>query len=301
MNSVLILMAAAVLGRATCVAVSSPGIVAGDLAETVPLLRLLDPATPLGFAPLPGTRRIFTGRQWNQILQRYGIPSSAEAGVQDICVERVASPILSADLKAALLSALKIPGAEIDLIDFSKQSFPPGRLDFDRAALNKPPEASPNRPVIWRGSLIYDGQHRAPVWAKVQISIDTPRLIALENIPPGTMIRPEQFGLVTGAHFPDRELSLSSLESVLGKQTRRNIGVGQTLIADMLEDPPEIRTGDKIHIKVVEGGASLLLDAVAQSSGKQGDTIVVHNLSSGRNFHAVVMERGEALVRPGAL
>jgi flagella basal body P-ring formation protein FlgA len=52
-----------------------------------------------------------------------------------------------------------------------------------------------------------------------------------------------------------------------------------------------------VHVTVVDGSARLSLDAVAQSSGRKGESILMHNPSTGKNFHAVVEERGKATVR----
>lgn len=301
MKTILILGAATVLAHGACVTVASPEIAAGDLADAVPALRSLDPAIQLGFAPLPGTQRIFTARQLNQFLRQYGLWNIFDSAIPDICIERVTYALSSADIKAALVSALGLAGADIEVIDFARQPLPPGRLEFDRANLNRPPEASPNSAVIWRGRLRYDWQRSMSVWAKVRISVDSPRLIATGNISAGAVIHSDDFRLVTGRHFPDWGPVLSSSEAAIGKLARRNISLGQRLVPDMLGDPPDIEKGGKVHVKVLEGGASLSLDAVAQSAGKRGDTILIHNPASGRNFRAVVVDRGEALVRPGEL
>lgn len=228
MKSILILGAATVLAHGACVTVASPEIVAGDLADAVPALRSLDPAIQLGFAPLPGTQRIFTTRQLNQFLRQYGLRNAFDSATQYICIERVTYPLSSADIKVALVSALGLAGADIEVIDFSRQPLPPGRLEFDRANLNRPPEASPNA-VIWRGRLMYDGQRSISVWAKVRISVDSPRLIAARNISAGAVIRSDDFRRVTGSHFPDWGPALSSSEAVIGKMARRNISLGQRL------------------------------------------------------------------------
>jgi flagella basal body P-ring formation protein FlgA len=53
---------------------------------------------------------------------------------------------------------------------------------------------------------------------------------------------------------------------------------------------------------VIDGSATLSLDTIAQSSGKKGESILVHNPSTGKNFRAVVEEKGKAITRstPGA-
>lgn len=297
MKPIFISVAAATLLQAGCIEVPSSEIVAGNLADSVLAFRVLDPATPVGFAPLPGMQRILTARQLNDILRREGVSDMAE--MHDICVERLTRPLSSELLRAALLSALGLSDANLDIIDYSKAPLPPGDLQFDRNDLNRPPEASPNAPVIWRGKLLYDARRSASIWAKVQIWVDTPRLITTTNIRAGATIGPDQVRLVEERHFPDWIPPLTSAEAAIGKIARRPIGMRQPLVPALIEDRPDIQKGDKVHVKAVEGGATLALDAFAQSAGKMGDIILIHNPVSGRDFRAVVTARDEVLVRPG--
>jgi len=53
-----------------------------------------------------------------------------------------------------------------------------------------------------------------------------------------------------------------------------------------------------VHVTVVNGAATITLDAIAQSSGTKGESILVHNPSSGRTFRALIEERGRVKVVP---
>jgi flagella basal body P-ring formation protein FlgA len=301
MKAFFLLLTIPVLSHAACLAVSSARILAGDLARAVPQFASLDPAAELAFSPLPGTERILSGHELVLLLRQHGIASTSARPIPDVCVQRFTRPILRADMQQALWSALDTAHAELDLIDFSSQPLPPGRLAFRREGLNRPPIAAPDAPVVWRGKLIYDGNSSIPVWAKARIFVNGTWFVAAENIRAGTVIRSGQVRTVTGRQFPDRAPSLLSSESIAGKVARRNIRSGERFAPDLIEFPLEVQKGQRVHVKVVEGLASLSLDAVAQSSGRKGDTIVVHNPSSGRNFRAVVQEKGAVAVEPGSV
>lgn len=298
MKTILILIAATPLVHAACISVSSARIVAGDLSAAVPLLRLLDPATSLGFAPLPGTQRILPARELSLVLTRNGIDIDPATAIQDLCIERLVVALTRVEMKDALVAALDIADADIDLVDFSKQPLPPGHLEFHSEDLNKPPEAAPRTPVIWRGRLVYDGQHSASVWAKVRVSVERTWFVAAENIHPNAAIRADQVGTVTGPQFPNLGPSLAWPDSIVGKVSRRGISAGQRFAPSMLADAPDVQNGGRVHVNVIEGPARLSLDAVAQSSGRKGDTILVHNPSSGRNFRAVITGKDEAVAPP---
>ena len=298
MKTFLLLATFASLATAGCIAVSSSQIAAGDFAGAVAQFGALDPATPIGFAPLPGVQRIFNRRQLVLILQQYGLGGPSDIAIPDVCVERAVAPITSTQMKAALIAALDVAGADIELIDFSRQPLPAGRLEFGRDNLAKPPEAAPNAPVIWRGRLLYDERHSASVWAEVRISVESTCLVAVEDISAGVPIRAGQVRAAVERRFPDWGASPSSPQTVIGKVARRSLPAGQRIVAAMLDDPADVRRGEKIHVSVTQGGTHLSLDAIAQSAGKKGDTILVHNPLSGRNFRAVVTDRGEAVAEP---
>jgi len=300
---ILLLMAAmAALARAGCVEISAPQIVAGDVSRIVPLFRTLDPKTVVGSAPIPGVQRILSGHELLLFARQHDLSAGAGEVLPSVCVVRLARPISPGDLKAALLASLGVREATLELLDFSNQPVAPGQLEFPIAGLNKPPADAPEAPVIWRGRLVYDGQHSESVWAKVRIGIEGKCLVAAEPIPLGTLIRAEQVKEVTGRRFPFSAPALDSTGDVVGRVARQSVAAGQIFRASMLEKPREVNRGDHIRVKVIDGLALLSFEAVAESSGRTGDTIVVRNPSTGKSFRAVVEEKGSVRVRssPGA-
>jgi flagella basal body P-ring formation protein FlgA len=302
MKTILISLLLAALARAGCLAVSSGQIRVRDLGDAVPFLQELDPGTPLGFSPLPGTQRILSARELTLLAQRHGLALVSAGPVPSICVERLVRPISREDMQAALVAALNTPNAELELIEFSGQPAPLGRLEFRRAGLNKPPLAAPDSPVVWRGRLVYDGQRSVMVWAKVKLSVDRIVMVAAQDIAPGAAIGAEQIKEVHERQFPFVEPSRASRESIIGKIARRTIPAGQGFTLNALDEPREIAKGDKVQVSVIDGSATLSLDTIAQSSGKKGESILVHNPSTGKSFRAVVQEKGKATMRstPGS-
>jgi len=297
MRPVLTLMIAAALAHAGCIAVSSDRIVAGDISPVVPLFRSLDAATLVGFSPLPGTQRILTKRELAALALRHHLVISGDNDIRDLCVERDVRSITGEDIKAALISALDGVDANLELIEWSGQVLPAGRLEFTRAGLSKPPIAAPESPVVWRGKLIYDGRRSASVWAKVRITAERTIFTAAESISAGSAIRADQVKSAQVKRFPFAASSLDSLDAIAGKIARQSILAGHEFVLATLQDPKEVNKGDQVHVSVVDGAAALSLSAVAGSSGKKGDTILVHNPTTGRNFRAVVEEKGQVIVR----
>ena len=98
--------------------------------------------------------------------------------------------------------------------------------------------------------------------------------------------------------FPFRAPTRESATELIGKVTRRLIRAGQRITSNALDEPKNVTRGDIVQVKVIDGHATLSFDGIAVSSGKKGETILVHNSASGRNFKAVVEEKGTAVVRP---
>ncbi|HEV8040224.1 MAG TPA: flagellar basal body P-ring formation chaperone FlgA [Bryobacteraceae bacterium] len=278
-----------------CVEVASDRVAAGDLLEAVPLLRELNPGTLVGFAPLPGTVRLFSGRELAVIAQRQGV---ALSDVPDVCVERLVRAITPTEMQTALQAALGIRGAQLEIEEFSRQPLPLGRLEFQRSSLGQPPPSAPDALVIWRGRLIYDQHHSAAVWAKVRIAVDRSIFLAAEDISAGSTIRDVEVKAVTIHEFPFSGPRLDSSAEIVGKVARRSIHAGQRIEGSALDEPKDVARGDIVQVRVIDGPATLSFDGIAASSGKKGDTILVHNSASGRNFRAVVEDKGRALVRP---
>jgi flagella basal body P-ring formation protein FlgA len=252
---------------------------------------------------MPGTQRILAGRELVLIAQRHGVIESSGLSIPDVCVQREAHVISRDEMKAALQAALGMAEAHLDLLEFSSQALPLGRLEFQREAISKPPPSTPEAPVTWRGRLIYAGQHSVVVWAKVRITVERLLLTAAEEIPAGTIVRKDQIKMTSARQFPFPGPKfpgqpMDSSEQAIGQVARRSIPAGQRIVRGALEEPKEVARGEKVHVRVIDGLATLSFEGVAESSGKKGESILVHNPASGRNFRAVIEEKGKVVVRP---
>ncbi|MBZ5611667.1 MAG: flagellar basal body P-ring formation chaperone FlgA [Acidobacteriia bacterium] len=285
----------AALAHAGCLAVSSGKILAGDLAATVPAFQALDPATPLGFTPLAGTERVLSSRELRLLAREHALDLQDQS-IPDVCVMRLVEPLSRQAIEETLRGALGIPGARLDVIEFSNQPLPPGRLEFPLSGLNQPPVSRPEDPVIWRGRLTYDGQRSVSLWARVRIAVERTWFVAAENIPAGQLIRAGDIQAISSRTFPFKVSSPDSAGSILGKIARRAIPRSQRVLSNAIQDPPDVAKGDTVRVNVTSGSASIALDAVARADGKKGDVILVHNPSSGRNFRAVIEDKGQVAV-----
>jgi flagella basal body P-ring formation protein FlgA len=295
MKLVLILVAMGAWLHAQCVPVASGKIVARDLAGAIPLFERLDPETVIGFAPFPGVQRVLSSRELLSVAERHGL--DPDGPMRSVCVERATHPLNPAELNLTLLAALGIADARLEVLDFSNQPLPQGRLDFPLAGLNKPPGDLPEGPVIWRGRLVYDGDRSLAVWAKVRIAVERPVLVAAEQISSGASIRAGQLKMLQVRMFPFSGPWLDSISEAVGKTARREIIAGQRIAPAALAQPQDVHRADQVRVRVVDGLATLSLDTVAESSGSKGETIMLRNPATGKIFRATVEDKGRAVMR----
>lgn len=291
-------MLAAVGAHAECIAVATDKILVRDLASAIPLFRAADPESVIGFSPFPGTRRVLSSRDVLLAARRSGLGFSGEP-MPSVCVERVVRPLSIPDLSAALRSALGSRTDEevqLEIVEFSNNRFPPGRLVFQLTGLNRPPGNQPATPVVWTGKLIYDGRSSLSVWAKVRVSVQRRVLLASRTIPEGDPIRSDDIVTAVVTEFPWPAPPALASSAIVGKVARRAIPAGTRISPDVLDEADQIRQGDIVHVKVISGAAVISLDAVAQSSGTKGEKIVVHNVSTGKPFRAVIEDREHVIV-----
>ena len=301
MRPAALLVLTAALAHSACIAVPGDRILARDLAAAVPLFQAVAPDQVIGFAPFPGVTQVLTSRDILLAARRYGLQTPSGEALPSVCVERVLHPLLPDELRAALLAALRCGAlpcdvAHLEILEFSNQPFPPGRLFFQLSALNRPPAGNPESPVIWPGQLVYDAQRSLRVWAKVRIAVNREILVAAETIPKRSVIRAGQVSTARVPMFPLPEPLPLLPPAVIGKWARREIRAGQRIVAEALEDPKDVVRGETVRVTVVDGAATITLDAVAGSSGNKGDSVLIHNPSTGKTFQAQVEDRKRVVV-----
>lgn len=296
MKLVFILMSVAVISGAECVSIARDRIVARDLAAAVPIFSSLDPETMVGFAPFPGVQRVLSPRELLIIARQHGLET--ETPIASVCIERAVQPIGRGEMNAALVAALGVPDANLEILGFSNQPVPAGQLEFAIAGLNKPPAEAPETPVIWRGRLVYDNQRSLAVWAKVRITVQRSVVVTTDRIQAGATVRSEQLKVSQTVQFPFSGPYLDSISQAAGRVARQNMPAGQRIAPASLAEPTEILQGERVQVQVVDGLATLSLEAFAQSAGSKGDVIVLRNPATGKSFRGVVEDKGKAIVRP---
>jgi len=266
-----------------CLPVTGDRILGRDLALAEPSFSGLPAAFTIGYAPTPGTRRIFAASELARIARANGIELANPA---EVCFEIPTHEVSERDAVEAMRRALP-PTAELAIVELPKLDLPLGELNFPLAGL-EPPNATQGGVQLWRGFVKYAGTRRAAVWARVTVSHKLSVVVVTRDLVPNSSIDASAVRLETRTGPLVREQVALRLEDVLGRVPKRAVKAGSMVPLDLLAQAPSIRKGQSVRVEVQSGPARLLFDAVAEKEARDGDLVELRNPSTGKLFHGRV-------------
>jgi len=280
--------------QVACKPVEGDRILGMNLAETLPAFRAMPPETLLGTMPPPGSKRTFHAAEMASLAQRFSIRLDSP---EEVCFEWPMESLGRDRIVQAMHESLQDSAARIEIAETSMYKVPRGRLEFSRETLGKPASPSQKDPVLWRGDVLYGGDHRYAVWARVRVKVPCDRIIAVEALKPGLPIDPRQVRREQGECFPALQGAgqLSSPSS--GLVASRAIAAGSEIRPELLVPPNDVDRGDTVQVEVLSGAARLAFTAKAESGGRSGDFVAVRNPSSNRIFRARIEGKNRVVVQ----
>ncbi|MCR5537474.1 MAG: flagellar basal body P-ring formation protein FlgA [Succinivibrio sp.] len=127
----------------------------------------------------------------------------------------------------------------------------------------------------------------------VSVKILRPALVAVQNIPHGTMITDE---LLTETYLPEHEHQAGSVglrSQVVGSKVKKDIKAGEQI---KLNSFCLVCKGDQVNLIAEKGNLSLKAAGFALTDGNYGDAIQVRNAKSKKIVQAVVRSPTEVQV-----
>jgi len=276
----------------SCHTIAADKIYGRDLAAAEPAFASLPPDLVVGFAAVPGLKRIFPPSELRRIAKENRLQADF---ADDLCFEWAVSVPSREAMLTAMNNALDHRSARIELIEQSLVAAPVGELVFPAAGLSAVSDA----PVVWKGYVEYGPNRRFPVWARVKITIQEKHVVAVEDLRAGDLIRAEQLRVETYNGPLLREKPVLDLSQAVGMIPMWNLRTGSTITENLLEAPKDVTQGETVEVTVETDGACIKAQGVAEESGRRGTVITVHNVTSGRKFRARIEDKGKVLVVPG--
>jgi flagella basal body P-ring formation protein FlgA len=217
--------------------------------------------------------------------------------VPDVCFERAMATVDAGEILEAMRNAWNGSDVRMEVRSWSPLIAPQGKVVFPRTGLQLPAASDPQAEVIWRGYVIYGNNRRFSISARARITTTTTRVVAVADLSMGAPVREDQVRLESFDTFALDDRPARNLEEVVGLVPRALIRAGSTVLRNQLSRAPEVTRGDVVKVEVTAGSAHLSLEGRAQADGVTGKTILVKNLSSGKDFRARVTGKGKVSVQ----
>lgn len=270
----------ALAANGACVPLVQDRITIGDLAAVQPQWSQAPAGEMVGYAPAIGLRRILDVAELRKLASKYGI-----AGVQEtaICFERTGR-VRQREEVEAVLQKLE---SGVRLIEYDRRPTPEGELEFRLQDLAG---------AYWRGRVRQPDGRSWPFWARVEITAEHPEVIAAADLPAGAPIRADQ---LTVRPFKGiaRPGTLDSVDQAIGLVPRRALRRGDSLTSALLTSPKPIERGQLVKVLIDTGGSQVAVQAVAQSAGSVGESILLRNPETSRLYRGDITGAGMAAVR----
>jgi flagella basal body P-ring formation protein FlgA len=268
-----------------CVPVTGNRILGRDLALGLPA------SLTVGFAPAPGTKRIYTAMELERLARANGLSVSNPA---EICFELPMVRLTEEDATAAMRRSLP-PDAALKIIELANFDVPAGRLEFPGEGL-EPPSAANHGVQLWRGHIKYAETRQASFWARVEVSVQFIAVVAATDLPANTPISAASVRLETRTGPIQREKLATRMEDLQGRMLKRALPAGSVIPVAALAVAPTVRRGDLVTVEVQSGPAHLQFEAIAESAAHDGDIVELRNPSNGKTFKARLDAGPKALV-----
>ncbi|MBZ5676703.1 MAG: flagellar basal body P-ring formation chaperone FlgA [Acidobacteriia bacterium] len=285
-----------------CLPIQDDRIYARDVVAAVPAFANVAADFTLGYAPAPGTRRVFKGDSLEKLARNQGVAAEMLEAVPDVCFERATATLEAGEILEAMRSSwgtgsVPSPDVRMELKSFSPQIAPQGKIVFPRSGLQLPTTSDPQAEVVWRGYVLYGTNRRFGITARARITTTTTRVVAVADLSTGVPVREDQVRLESFDTFALDDRPARNLDEVVGFVPRTLIRSGVTVLRSQLSRAPEVARGDMVKVEVTAGGAHLLFEGRAETDGVEGKTILVKNLTSGKDFRARVTGKGKVSVQ----
>lgn len=244
-------------------------------------------------APLPGVKRTVSAADIERWARRYGASGVVAA---DTCFEWPLHPMEPEVTLTAMRASLPA-GTEIKIAELSRQGVPAGPLVFPRSGVREPADpAEIAAPVLWHGFVEYGVHKRFAIWAKVNLRVQSHRVVAAADIPAGAVVRADQLREEVVSVFPVNRPQSGDSGSMVGRTTRVSIRAGNPVRLAHLQASPDVKKGDLIELELRTARTVVRAQAEAQSGGRIGDRLVFRNSSSGKLVQARLVSSEKAEV-----
>lgn len=140
------------------------------------------------------------------------------------------------------------------------------------------------------GQVLESGQARLKIRKFAEVLVTSDRLRRHDELT-GKKLTLKRMEITTLVEGP-----ITSMQSVIGLRSKRNVRRGTILTTAAVEAIPEVRYGQSIDIVYLSGGCRISTAGIVMQDGFAGDYIKVKNKSSNKIIVARVVDRSAVTV-----
>jgi flagella basal body P-ring formation protein FlgA len=264
-----------------CIPITGNRILGRDLAGADPRFSALPATLTVGYAPAPGTKRVFTPLELQRLAKANRIPAGDYG---DICFELPMRHLTEEDATTAMRRSLP-PEAVLKIVELESLDIPAGTLEFPIETLEPTPVAN-HGVQVWRGHVRYAETRLLAVSARVELTVKFMAVVAGKDLPADAPIDAGSLRVETMTGMLQREKLATRIEDVQGRLPKRALKVGSAIPIAVLVEAPAVRKGDSVTVEVQSGLAHLRFQAIADSPARDGEMVELRNPANGKTFKA---------------
>jgi flagella basal body P-ring formation protein FlgA len=270
-----------------CLPVSGSRILGRDLALADPRYSALPATLVAAFTAEPGKIRTLAAADLQRLAKANGLSLD---NPEELCFEFPMRQVAEEDAVTAMRRVLPAE-ATLKVIEMQSARIPEGDLTFPLDGLDPA--------GMWRGYVKYAEARKAPVWARVAITVDYTAVVATTDLPADLPISAASLQLEKITGGLQREIAASSISEVAGRAPARLVKAGAPVPVALLVDPPAIHRGDPVRVEVRSGLARLHFDAIAEAPARKGAIVELRNPLNGKTFKARLDSPSSATIDVG--
>ncbi len=251
---------------------------------------------PVGGAPAPGgSKELSTVSVITSLRNRREVADVDWQGSSTILVQRQGLHISKQQLQQIIAEFLKensarLPKAEIRFTSFRSPEeviLPMGKPSW---------KVTPSHPEIMGSSsfsifFFVDGQPSSNCLVRGKLEALADVATAVTTLHKGDVITANNI-IMARRTIDDLDNPFRDTTLLIGKQADRTIKAGRAIEQAHIVSPPIIKSGEMVKIFARKGLLQISASGIAKANGRQGETIRVKNISSGKLIYCRVEAPG---------
>jgi len=139
---------------------------------------------------------------------------------------------------------------------------------------------------------VYCDQPNWKIYVSVKADISQQVVVAKDTIFRNDIISENDVTIEKRPLQRSKRYFFKNIADVIGKQAKRNINIGATIVANQLKAPLWVKRRQKVIIMAKNDIIQVKMEGIALKNGKENEVIKVRNLKSNKVVEGIVVSQG---------